>query len=135
MPRGGILPPEMTDSNFASVKLNRAFVSEARREAELLQRSVGGQIEHWARLGRAIENASGFSIQRVRQALQGELALENLPPAEQDAVFDELSAMFDAPSAEVRRAYAALGAKEGAVGEDAAGRLVRRRGKGLEPVG
>ena len=76
----------MTTSNFASVKLNRAFVGEARREAELLHRSVGGQIEHWARLGRAIENAQGFSIERVRQTLQGDLKLEALSLAEQEAV-------------------------------------------------
>lgn len=125
----------MTASNFASVKLNRAFVGEARREAELLHRSVGGQIEHWARLGRAIENAQGFSIERVRQTLQGDLKLEALSLAEQEAVFDELSAVFDKPSSDQRQAYAALGAKAGAVGDDAHGRLVRRKPEGLEPIG
>ncbi|MFN3515160.1 MAG: TA system antitoxin ParD family protein [Phenylobacterium sp.] len=125
----------MTASNFASVKLNRALVSEARREAELLQRSVGGQIEHWARLGRAIENAQGFSIERVREALRGELKLESLSLLEQDAVLDELGEMFDRPAAEVREGYAKLGGKAGAVGDDAQGRLVERKAGGLEPIG
>ena len=37
-------------ANFVTVKLARALVDETRREAELLHRSLGGQIEHWATL-------------------------------------------------------------------------------------
>jgi hypothetical protein len=38
-----------------AVKLSDALVADAKRDAELGNRSVAGQIEHWARLGRAIE--------------------------------------------------------------------------------
>lgn len=47
----------MTARKFASVKFPDAFVEDARREAELFNRSVAGQIEHWARIGRALEGA------------------------------------------------------------------------------
>jgi len=94
---------------FSTVKLSSRLVDEARREAELLHRSIAGQIEHWARLGRAIENAEGFSIERVRQTLAGELKIENLGEAEQDAFFANLGAAFEAPSPELEAGYALLG--------------------------
>lgn len=37
------------------VKLSDHLILEARRVAEESQRSLAGQIEHWARLGRAID--------------------------------------------------------------------------------
>jgi ParD-like antitoxin of type II bacterial toxin-antitoxin system len=94
---------------FSTVKLPSPLVDEARREAELLHRSIGGQIEHWARLGRAVENAEGFSIARVRQAIAGELKIDELADAEQDAFFADLGAGFDAPSPEFTAGYARLG--------------------------
>jgi hypothetical protein len=126
----------MAASNFASVKLSHTLVSDARREAQILNRSLGGQIEHWANLGRALENAAGVSLDRVRQTLEGRLSLETLSVAEQDAVFDRLGQQFDQPPEVVRQQYAALGARPGAVGEDDDGRLVRRRADGgVEPIG
>ena len=117
-------------SNYASVKLSSDFVDEARQEAAVLHRSLGAQVEYWARLGRAIEHAPGFSIDRVREALEGHLRLETLSVAEQDAVLDGLGAEFDEPRAELRDYFAALGASEGAVGSDAKGQLVKRQGSG-----
>jgi hypothetical protein len=38
-----------------AVKLSDALIDEARNAAALEHRSVAGQIEHWARLGRALE--------------------------------------------------------------------------------
>lgn len=120
----------MPGSNFASVKLSAAFVDQARREAETVHRSVGAQVEYWARLGQAIENAPGFSIERVRQTLRGGLRLEQLSEAEQDAVFDGLAAQFDRPDSALREHFAELGAREGAVGADDRGRIVRRQASG-----
>jgi hypothetical protein len=37
------------------VKLSDEIILDARRTAELTQRSIAGQIEFWAQLGRAIE--------------------------------------------------------------------------------
>ena len=47
------------------VKLSDHLMLEARRVAEESQRSLAGQIEHWARLGRAID-----AIMRPVTALQ-----------------------------------------------------------------
>ncbi len=122
-------------SNFASVKLSGDFVDQARKEAEVVHRSVGAQVEYWARLGRAVENTPGFGIDRVRQALEGQLKLEDLSEAEQGEVFAQLGTASDPRAAEVEAYYAALGAQEGSVGSDSKGRLVRRMASGrLRPI-
>ncbi|VTU41331.1 hypothetical protein H4CHR_06066 [Variovorax sp. PBS-H4] len=51
-----------TPTPFASVKLPAALVDKARDAAQPLRRSVAGQIEYWATLGRALEQ-TGLSIQ------------------------------------------------------------------------
>jgi hypothetical protein len=108
---GVILTPKerAMAQTFSTVKLSSQLVDEARQEAELLQRSIAGQIEHWARLGRAVENAEGFSIARVRQALTGELKIEALADDEQDAFFAGLGDAFEAPSPDLEAGYARLG--------------------------
>jgi len=117
-------------TNFSSVKLTSRFVDEARVEADLLHRSLGGQIEHWARLGKALENSPGFSMERVRETLAGRLQLETLSVDEQEAVFDRLGSQFQTPRGEVRERYAALGRVVGAVGDDEHGNLVQRQPDG-----
>jgi hypothetical protein len=92
----------MTASRHASVKVSAGFADAARREAALFNRSLGGQIEYWAQLGRAIENVAGFNVARVREALEGRLKVESLAPTEQDAVFEllgELRGAGDRPGA------------------------------------
>lgn len=114
-------------ANHASIKLSGVFVEEARREAEVCHRSVSAQVEHWAQLGRAIENTPGFSLERVRQAIKGQLRFEALPsgPA-RDGFLAELSSAFDNPDAETRNHFATLGMREGAVGSDGKGGVLRR---------
>jgi len=116
--------------SFSSVKLTSGFVDEARAEADLLNRSLGGQIEHWARLGKALESSPNFSMERIRETLSGRLRIENLSVDEQDAVFDQLGAHFQSPSDDIRERYAALGRVVGAVGDDERGNLVRRQPDG-----
>jgi hypothetical protein len=102
----------MTSRNFASIKLSSDFVDEARLEAEVLHRSLSGQIEYWARLGRAIEQVQGFSVARIRAVLEGQLDLDDLTAAEQGAAFDQLGSLFDNPPEDVLSRYAELGARE-----------------------
>jgi len=109
--------PSNASPSHSTVKLNRDLVEEARREAELFSRSLGGQIEHWARLGRAVENLPGLSQGAIRRCLAGELPIESLSEREQEVLFDSLAGAFRDPPASVRDGYAALGARPGAVGD------------------
>jgi ParD-like antitoxin of type II bacterial toxin-antitoxin system len=55
-------------SSFASVKLPSVLVNQAREAATPMRRSVAGQIEYWATLGRIAE-ASGLTISEAREAI------------------------------------------------------------------
>ena len=55
-------------SSFASVKLPAGLVSQARDAAAPMRRSVAGQIEYWATLGRIAE-ASGLTTHEAREAI------------------------------------------------------------------
>lgn len=55
-------------SSFASVKLPFGLVSQARDAAAPMRRSVAGQIEYWATLGRIAE-AAGLTTFEAREAI------------------------------------------------------------------
>ncbi|KAF0118003.1 MAG: hypothetical protein FD163_391 [Hyphomonadaceae bacterium] len=42
---------------ITAVRLSKEIIESARNACDLQTRSIAGQIEHWARLGRAIEAA------------------------------------------------------------------------------
>jgi hypothetical protein len=81
----------------SAVKLSREFVETARREAKLQQRSMTQQIEHWARLGRAIERTGALDSQAVRAALAGEIPHEDLTPTERASVLGALEVLVHQP--------------------------------------
>jgi hypothetical protein len=116
----------MGAANYGTVKLPAALIDAAREEAKLQHRSLGGQVEHWAELGRALESLPGVSVLRLRQILEGRLKLEALPEAEQDQVFEGLGAWFDAPDRATEAYFGAVGNEPGAVGSDGKAGLVRR---------
>jgi hypothetical protein len=91
-------------SGFASVKLSAEFVDQARVEAKQLQRSVAGQIEHWARLGRAAESA--LSYQKVRQALSSGIAFDDLSGPEKDVLLDYVITNAGVPTPEEEAFFA-----------------------------
>jgi hypothetical protein len=53
---------------FASVKLSASLVQQAREAAQPQRRSVAGQIEYWATLGR-IADETGLTVQEARDAI------------------------------------------------------------------
>jgi len=55
-------------SPFSSVKLPAALVKQAREAAQPQRRSVAGQIEYWATLGR-IADETGLTVQEAREAI------------------------------------------------------------------
>ncbi len=59
----------MAHTAFASVKLPNMLVEQARQAAQPMRRSVAGQIEYWATLGRIVEH-TGLSVQEARAAIE-----------------------------------------------------------------
>ena len=55
-------------TGFASVKLPTALVNQAREAAQPMRRSVAGQVEYWATLGRVVEH-SGLTAQEAQTAI------------------------------------------------------------------
>jgi hypothetical protein len=53
---------------FASVKLPSALVAQAREAAQPMRRSVAGQVEYWATLGRIVEH-SGLTAKEAQTAI------------------------------------------------------------------
>ena len=86
----------LTSSGFSSVKLPAALVQQAREAAQPLRRSVAGQVEYWATLGRIVEN-SGLTAQEAREAIEGYEAAARqarVTPETTDVEADALIARF-----------------------------------------
>ncbi len=72
-----------------AVKLSDEIIEVARSEAKLMNRSIGGQVEYWASLGRMIEASGALDFSQVRAVLAGGGSVQELTPAE-DALYLEL---------------------------------------------
>lgn len=90
------------------------LIREAQDEGKVTGRTPGSQLEHWARIGRAVERAPGMTVALQRQAvehgsidpeeltdnvrviaaLRGECGIDGFSEAERD-LFDELLGMLD----------------------------------------
>ncbi len=94
-------------TSLTSIKLPTELVDAARSDAALFSRSIGGQVEHWANIGRAIESAQGFTLDRVRGALAGRFDASLLTDDEA-VLFDDLfGASLDIPATAEARAFRA----------------------------
>ena len=95
----GTLPTTLP-SPFSSVKLPAALVQQAKQAAQPLRRSVAGQIEYWATLGRVVEH-SGLTVQEAQTAIEGYeaaarkvfLASKAQQAAQADALIDRFMAV------------------------------------------
>jgi len=47
----------------ATLSIDGELAGAAKRRGQLFNRSMAGQIEHWAKLGRVIEESPDFSIE------------------------------------------------------------------------
>lgn len=65
-----VAPSLATRTAFSSVKLPAALVQQAKEAATPMRRSVAGQIEYWATLGRVVEY-TGLTVQEAQTAIQG----------------------------------------------------------------
>jgi hypothetical protein len=94
----------MNMAGFSSVKLTADFVDEARSEARQLHRSVAGQIEYWARLGRAAEAV--MPIAKVREALASGVKFDDLSAEAKDTLLYDLAANAGVPTPESEAFFA-----------------------------
>ena len=121
-------------STLASIKLSVDLVDQARVDAGVFQRSIGGQVEHWARLGQAFEQVPGYTLDRVRAALEGRFNPDDLSEDE-FAIYDDLEWQASlVPTPEAIAEGEALKTRPGSVGYDEQGRLVRVRADGTDEV-
>ncbi|MBS0925727.1 ParD-like family protein [Providencia sp. JGM181] len=60
-----------------SVKLNDDFVSDAKIHAEAESRSVPKQIEHWAKIGRFVEENPDLPYSFIEEMLLAKAEVEN----------------------------------------------------------
>lgn len=126
-------------ANFTTIRISTTLIDDARREAPVFSRSLSGQVEHWARLGQAIEAAPGFTLDRVRAALEGQFSPTDLSDDEQEIYYDLLADRRNARMEKRRAAFAQeLLQQPGNVGYDKDGNLVQTLGDGkveiLEPA-
>ncbi len=106
-----------------AVKLSSELVEAARAEAELYSRSMTQQIEHWARVGRAIERSGAVDPERVRAALRAELHFDELGTEERMAVLGELERAVLKPKGDRALARELAAGGETLVGAGADGEL------------
>ena len=79
----------------AAIKLSDRFVDLARSEGRVMGRSIAGQVEHWARLGRAVERAPGFDYERIRSVLSARASFDDLAADERAVALAELDAYLE----------------------------------------
>ncbi len=68
-----------------TVKLDDELIDVLTREAELMSRSLAGQVRHWVRIGMSIERSSDFDQSRVAAALDARIGPDDLSAAEQES--------------------------------------------------
>jgi hypothetical protein len=85
-------------SPFVSVKLPATLVNQARESAQTMRRSVASQIEYWATLGKALEQAgltTGDSQALIARQERAHYAVAEpaAPSAELDALHSHVLAV------------------------------------------
>lgn len=79
-----------------AIKINDVLAAATRSEADLMSRSMTEQVEHWARIGRAVERMPGISTSRIRSALVAETEFDALEDDERAVTLGVLeSAVFN----------------------------------------
>jgi ParD-like antitoxin of type II bacterial toxin-antitoxin system len=73
-----------------TIKIDDELMEVIGREAEMMSRSLAGQVRHWVRIGMSIEKSRFFDQARVVEALSGKLSPDALTMGEQEAYIDGL---------------------------------------------
>jgi hypothetical protein len=73
-----------------TVKLDDDLMDAIGREAQIMSRSLAGQVRHWVRIGMSIERSRFFDQSNIAAALRGQLSPDALTAEEQEAYIDGL---------------------------------------------
>jgi len=73
-----------------TVKIDDQLMDEIGREADVMSRSLAGQVRHWLRIGMSIERSRFFDQSHVVAALEGRIGPDVLSGEEQEAYIDGL---------------------------------------------
>lgn len=111
-----------------SIKLSDDVMALVREESALQSRSVAGQIAHWIRIGRAIEQSGNFDYRRIRAALEASLAPEELTAEEHEVWLDAFGEQLAKPSTKARAFFARRRRLGLGVGVAADGKITRGTG-------
>lgn len=110
-----------------AVKINDDLAAAARAEAELMSRSMTEQVEHWMRIGRALERLPGVSMAKVRTVLNAGRDFDDLNADERALALGALEALVFNHRGDrgLQRDWAAAGESYAVL--DASGRVVEVR--------
>ncbi len=110
-----------------TIKLDDELMDLVGREAEMMSRSLAGQVRHWVRIGMSVEKSRFFDHARVSAALSGKLAHDALTAEEQESHVDALFEAARKTTPEQQRFFAArrreghgVGLRDGAVVHESA---------------
>jgi hypothetical protein len=53
-----------------SVKLSDETVESARQQAQIFQRTLGGQVDYWAKIGRLAERYPGLTFEYLQKLMR-----------------------------------------------------------------
>ena len=59
-----------------AVRISEELVGEAKRFSKIEHRSLAGQIEHWARMGKCVEENPDLTYSLIKEILMGLEELE-----------------------------------------------------------
>jgi hypothetical protein len=59
-----------------AVRISERLINEAKRSSRVDHRSLAGQIEHWARMGKCVEENPDLTYSLIREILIGLEELE-----------------------------------------------------------
>jgi hypothetical protein len=87
-----------------TIRVDAAFLREAEKEAAANKRSLGAQVEYWARIGRGVVRNRSFSEDRVAQFLAGVIPLDHLSLQEKIAAIHEVQRMANTAQSRAKAA-------------------------------
>ncbi|MFA5707438.1 hypothetical protein [Mycolicibacterium sp.] len=124
----------MTDTTDRVTRFAADLVDAAAVEGARQSRSAKQQLDHWARVGRAVSSQHSAARRKVEAALAGETPLRNLSPEEGVAFNAEITAALEENLA--RTDYGQILADRGVstVALDDDGQIVQYRPDGTTAV-